>query len=58
MHVFTGLKKYDSQRLLLGIRDNGINETVAHNTNLANQFRIGRSSGSTLTPALRSAPRS
>lgn len=38
MHVFTGLKKYDSKRLLLGIRDNGINESLAHNTNLANQF--------------------
>jgi len=38
MHVFTGLKKYDSRRLLLGIRDNGINESVPHNTNLANQF--------------------
>ena len=24
--------------LLLGIRDNGINETVAHNTNLANSY--------------------
>ena len=38
MHVFTGLKKYDATRLLLGIRDNGINETVAHNTNLANAY--------------------
>lgn len=38
MHVFTGLKRYDSKRLLLGIRDNGINETVAHNTNLAAAF--------------------
>ena len=38
MHVFTGLKKYDSRRLLLGIRDNGINESVPHNTNLADQF--------------------
>lgn len=38
MHVLTGLKRYDSNRLLLGIRDNGINETVAHNTNLANQY--------------------
>lgn len=38
MHVFTGLKKYDANRLLLGIRDNGINEKVAHNTNLANAY--------------------
>jgi hypothetical protein len=38
MTVLTGLKRYDATRLLLGIRDNGINETVAHNTNLANQF--------------------
>ncbi|MBP9900270.1 MAG: hypothetical protein KBH45_02335, partial [Verrucomicrobia bacterium] len=35
MHVFTGFKKYDATRMLLAIRDNGINETVAHNTNLA-----------------------
>lgn len=35
MHVFTGFKKYDATRLLLAIRDNGINETVLHNTNLA-----------------------
>jgi hypothetical protein len=38
MHVFTGLKKYDSNRLLLGIRDNGINEKATHNTNLASAF--------------------
>lgn len=38
MHTFTGFKKYDTKRLLLGIRDNGINETVAHNTNLASQY--------------------
>jgi hypothetical protein len=38
MTMLTGLKRYDANRLLLGIRDNGINETVAHNTNLANQF--------------------
>jgi len=38
MHVFTGLKKYDSKRMLLGIRDNGINETISHNTNLANAY--------------------
>jgi len=38
MHMFTGLKKYDARRLLLGIRDNGINETVVHNTNLANAY--------------------
>lgn len=38
MHVFTGLKKYDATRMLLGIRDNGINETVVHNTNLANAY--------------------
>ena len=38
MHVFTGLKKYDSNRLLLGIRDNGINEAVVHNTNLARAY--------------------
>ncbi len=38
MTVLTGLKRYDATRLLLGIRDNGINETVAHDTNLANQF--------------------
>ena len=38
MHVFTGLKKYDSMRLLLGIRDNGINESLPHNTTLASQF--------------------
>ncbi len=35
MHVFTGFKKYDATRMLLAIRDNGINETVAHNTTLA-----------------------
>lgn len=35
MHCFTGFKKYDATRMLLAIRDNGINETVAHNTNLA-----------------------
>lgn len=35
MHVFTGFKKYDATRMLLAIRDNGINETVLHNTNLA-----------------------
>lgn len=38
MHVFSGLKKYDANRLLLAIRDNGINETVVHNTNLANAY--------------------
>ena len=38
MHCFTGFKKYDATRMLLGIRDNGINETVAHNTNLANAY--------------------
>ena len=38
MTMLTGLKRYDANRLLLGIRDNGINETVPHNTNLANQF--------------------
>jgi hypothetical protein len=38
MHVFTGFKKYDANRMLLGIRDNGINETLAHNTNLANAY--------------------
>ncbi len=38
MHVFTGFKKYDASRFLLGIRDNGINETVAHNTNLATAY--------------------
>jgi len=36
--MLTGLKRYDANRLLMGIRDNGINETVPHNTNLANQF--------------------
>ena len=38
MHVFTGFKKYDATRMLLGIRDNGIIETVAHDTNLANAY--------------------
>ena len=38
MQVFTGFKKYNATRMLLGIRDNGINETVAHNTNLANAY--------------------
>lgn len=38
MTMLTGLKRYDANRLLAGIRDNGINETVTHNTNLANQF--------------------
>ena len=38
MTMLTGLKRYDANRLLLAIRDNGINETVAHNTNLAQQF--------------------
>ncbi len=38
MHMFTGLKKYDATRFLLGVRDNGINETVVHNTNLARQY--------------------
>jgi hypothetical protein len=38
MTVLSGLKRYDSTRLLLGIRDNGINENIAHNTNLAVQF--------------------
>ena len=38
MTMLTGLKRYDAKRLLLGIRDNGINETVPHNTNLSSQF--------------------
>lgn len=38
MTVLTGLKRYDANRLLLAIRDNGINETIPHDTNLANQF--------------------
>jgi hypothetical protein len=38
MTMLTGLKRYDARRLLLGIRDNGINESVPHNTNLANQY--------------------
>ena len=38
MTMLAGLKRYDADRLLVGIRDNGINERVLHNTNLANQF--------------------
>lgn len=32
------MRRYDSNRLLLGIRENGINETQPHNTNLANAY--------------------
>src|SRR5215510_11542932 len=32
------MRRYDANRLLLGIRENGIDETQAHNTNLANAY--------------------
>ena len=32
------MRRYDANRLLIGVRENGIDETVAHNTNLANAY--------------------
>src|SRR5262245_41206441 len=32
------MRRYDANRLLLGIRENGIDETQVHDTNLANAY--------------------
>src|SRR5687768_13972564 len=32
------MRRYDANRLLLGVRENGIDETQVHNTNLANAY--------------------
>src|SRR5207249_9574783 len=38
MDTLAALKRYDANRLILGIRENGIDETQVHNTNLANAY--------------------